>query len=210
MTIPICKLHPVFKAFSRYIWLAIALIAIGAYFSGAFDHTPKISVGGNEKIIFTDRLPSTDDKNVIACFPAAYSGSDGIIGHYSVGTGRRGKSDYRYTTIHLDNNTCFQQATLVKSHKPRKFSDSKIRYRRALCRKDGRYFIEHSKWPVTLDAFARQLTAYDNAWNLDMGTYSYGWYRDHEGEIHHLGLSTIWNRGNQTNWILITTGQPSH
>lgn len=28
---------------------------------------------------------------------------------------------------------------------------------------------------------------FDHAWNLDMGSYSYGWYRDKNG-LHDLGL----------------------
>lgn len=197
---------------NRYILWAIPLVCLlvaGLYFSGLLDATPRICIRQDEKIIFTDKMPSADDGNVMLCVPAAYSEDTGIVGHYSTGKGRRGISDYRYTTIHLDDATHFQQASLVKRHRPKTFSDKKLRYRRALCQKGGKYYIEHSRWPLTLDEFTRQLKDYDNAWNLDMGTYSYGWYRDENGKIHHLGLSTYWNKNKQTNWIVVVRRTPA-
>lgn len=152
--------------------IAFAIVG-GLYFSGIFDAIPQITIDSLDKIIFTDKRPSTDDENIILCIPAAYSGEEGIIGHYSTGIGRQGKSDFRYTTIYLDCKTHFQQASLVKGKAPKTFSDNKRRYRRALCRKNGEYCIIHSKWPITLSDFANQLIDYERAWNLDMGTYSY-------------------------------------
>lgn len=114
---------------------------------------------------------SLSDTDIIGCFHAAYSGENGIIGHYSTGKKRKVTSDYRYTTINLDGNTHFQQVSLVRNHNPKKFSDNRLRYRRALCKKDGKYFIIQSKYPITLNRFAENLTDNDFAWNLDMGTY---------------------------------------
>lgn len=179
------------------------VVIIGIYFSGLFDSTPLISIDINDRIIFTNKKVSPNEEKVILCIPAAYSGKNGIIGHYSMGQGRQGRSDFRYTTVYLDNNTYFQQASLVKSHVPKTFFDDKKRYRRALCKKDGKFFIVHSKLPQTLDSFACQLTEYDRAWNLDMGSFAYGWYRDYNGNMHHLGLSTYWNKEKQTNWIVV-------
>lgn len=173
----------------------LVIVITGAFFAGILDRKPKIEIAKDDKIIFTDKRPSKrpskTDENVIICVPAAFSSEDGIIGHYSVGTGRQGSTNRQYTTIRLDNKTHFQQATLVKDRQPKQFSDTKRRFRRALCKKGGRYYIEHSKLPVTLNDFARLLKEYDYAWNLDMGTYSYGWYR---GECPYRCpfLSFIW------------------
>lgn len=172
------------------------------FFCGLADSRPLIVADNGEKLFFTDTRPDINDTTIVACFPAAYSDGKGIVGHYSTGNGRRGVSDYRYTTIHLSDHTYFQQATLVRNHVAKSFSDSRLRYRRVLCVKNGVYSVVHSKVPVTLTAFARQLTNYDNVWNLDMGTYAFGWYRDC-GQIHYLGLSTFLNRDKQTNWIVI-------
>lgn len=177
---------------------------IGLFLLGVFDDTSTIKVEKGEKIYFTNIRPNPADPNIIACIPAAYTGGDGtgIIGHYSVGKGRKGSSNFSYTTVNLENNTHFQQLTLIRNHKPKSFGDKRLRYRRALCKKDGKYTIEQSKYPTTLGRFARSLTKYDYAWNLDMGTYSYGWYKKN-GQLHHLGASTIWNKRKQSNWIVI-------
>ena len=178
------------------------ILLISLFFTGFLDRTPTIEVEKGQKICFTDQRPNMNDTKILLCIPAAFSGEGGIIGHYSTGNGRKGNTNYGYTTIHLDNNTHFQQATLVKNHKIKFFTDNKRRFRRALCKKDGKYSIVHSKLPITLSDFSSKLTAYDIAWNLDMGTYSYGWYKDEKG-LHHLGLSSIFNKNKQTNWIII-------
>lgn len=177
-------------------------ILIGLLFAGFFDNTNTIELAKEQSIYFTDERPNSSDSDIIVCIPAAYSSKEGIIGHYSTGKGRKGASDYRYTTIHLDGNTHFQQASLVRNNTPKTFSDKRLRYRRALCQKNGRHSIVQSKRPVTLSQFSSQLADYDNAWNLDMGTYSYGWYKDESG-LHHLGISTFWNKHKQTNWIIV-------
>ena len=184
------------------ISLILVVIIVGCFFLGIFDDTSTITVGKGEKILFTDQRPDSSDPDIIGCFPAAYSGKNGIIGHYSTGKKRKGTSDYRYTTINLDGNTHFQQVSLVRNHNPKKFSDNRLRYRRALCKKDGKYFIIQSKYPITLNRFAENLTDNDFAWNLDMGTYSYGWYKK-DGKLHQVGISTFWNKDKQTNWIVI-------
>lgn len=175
----------------------------GAFFGGVFDRTPEILVDSDSVIVFTNKRPDSGDKDVLLCVPAAYSTDDGeIIGRYSFGKKRRGTSERRFATVYLDKGTYFQQHPLLRNGRGRRFTDPKRRYRRALCRSGKRYRIVHSSRPVTLTAFAASLTEYDEAWNLDMGTYSYGWYRDDWG-VHHLGLSTVWNRGKQTNWIVV-------
>lgn len=176
---------------------------LGLFLLGIIEEKPTIAVADNEEILFTDKRPTTADSSVIVAIPAAYSCDFAIIGHYSVGNGRLGTTDKRYTTVRLDKNSYFQQASLVRNGKAKIFSDSRIRYRRALCKKGSRFSIVHSCLPQTLSSFAENLSSdYDHAWNLDMGTYSYGWYRK-DGKIHHLGLSTIWNKRKQTNWIIV-------
>lgn len=185
------------------IFVLLLFVAGTAYFAGAFDRTPTIVVERDCSIVFTNEPPNEEDENILLCVPAAYSTDDGhIIGHYSLEGKRKGVSDYRYTTIRLDGGSCFQQASLVRDHKPKCFSDSRNRYRRALCKKGKQYAIVHSSRPITLTSFARSLTGYDNAWNLDMGTYAYGWYRDESG-LHQLGASAYWNKHKQTNWIVV-------
>ena len=185
------------------ILILVLFSIISLFLLGAFDDTSKIKVDKTDAIYFTNVRPGKSDSNVVACIPAAYSTENGsIIGHYSVGKGRKGSSSGLYTTIHLDNNAHFQQVSLVRGHKAKTFKDKRLRYRRALCKKGADFTIEQSKYPTTLNAFARSLTKYDNAWNLDMGTYSYGWYRK-DGRLHYLGASTFWNRHKQTNWIVI-------
>ena len=174
------------------------------FFSGFIDRKPILSINADQKIMFTDKRPDYHDPDIILSIAAAFSGEDGrIIGHYSTGKGRKGTSSKSYTTIHLDNSTYFQQASLVRNHKPKTFKDSRLRFRRALCKKNEMFSIVHSSIPVTLSQFANQLTEYENAWNLDMGTYSYGWYRDDKNVLHHLGISSIFNKKKQTNWIII-------
>ena len=180
------------------------VLIIVMYFTGFLDNKQVIAVKKGQSIEFTDKRPDMNDTDIFLCVPAAFSTSKGgIIGHYSTGKGREGKTDKNYTTIHLNNNTYFQQASLVKNHQPKFFKDRNHNFRRALCKKDSQFFIIHSKLPITLTEFSKQLIDYDNAWNLDMGSYSYGWYRDSKGKVNHLGLSTFFNKEKQTNWIVI-------
>ena len=182
--------------------LIFGIIILGCFLFGIFDDKSTITVGEGEKILFTNQRPNSSDPNIIGCFPAAYTGENGIIGHYSTGKKREGISDYRYATINLDGNTHFQQVTLVKNHQPKKFDDKRRRYRKALCKKHGRYYIIQSTYPITLNSFAENLTDNDFAWNLDMGSYSYGWYKK-DGKLHPVGISAFWNKAKQSNWIVI-------
>jgi|GEM_PF-7070597 hypothetical protein len=183
--------------------LSLCILSLSAFILGMMNSTPIIPIDKGSSIVFTNERPDESDESVLVCVPAAYSTDGGeIIGHYSLGGKRRGSADYRFTTIHLDCGTCFQQASLVRQHKPKSFSDSRHRFRRALCKSDGCYTIVNSSRPITLTDFARTLTEYESAWNLDMGTYAYGWYRDSTG-LHYLGLSDIWNKHKQTNWIVV-------
>ena len=172
------------------------------FLSGIIDAKPQICIDSDYIVTFTDKRPNPNNENIILCVPAAYSDENGVIGHYSTGVSRKGDTNFGYTTVRLPGGTYFQQLTLVKNHKPRQIADNKFRYRRALCKKGRKFAIEHSKYPITLSEFAKTLENYDSAWNLDMGTYAYGWYRE-DGKFHHLGLSTIWNKQKQTNWIVV-------
>ena len=181
----------------------LAVLFGAAFFTGVLDRTPNLPIELNSSIVFTNERPDEDNEDILLCVPAAYSTDDGnIIGHYSVGGKRKGSADYRYTTIHLEHGTHFQQVSLVRNYRAKTFSDSRLRYRRALCKSGSQYTIVHSNLPLTLTAFAHSLTGYENAWNLDMGTYAYGWYRDDSG-LHHLGSSASWNKDKQTNWIVV-------
>lgn len=153
--------------------------------------------------IFSTSKPDINDPNILLCVPAAYTDDSGkIIGHYSEGTVRKGESNYDYTTIHLDKGY-FQQLTLVKNKTPKIINDSKLRFRRALCKKGNKYYIENSKYPITLSNFAKNLSkVYDNAWNLDMGTFAFGWYKKNN-KIYYLSKFYKLNQHKQSNWIIV-------
>lgn len=152
---------------------------------------------------FTTEKPDINDPDVLMCVPAAYTAESGeVIGHYKHAKRREGKPDYRYRTVYLDKGY-FQQLTLVIDKKTKKSNDTKKRFRRALCKKGNKYYIENSRLPVTLTAFAEQLCGkYDFACNLDMGTYSYGWYKE-SGRTHHIGIFSFLNSGKQSNWLVV-------
>ena len=152
---------------------------------------------------FTTEKPDISDPDVLMCVPAAYTSDSGeVIGHYKDGKRREGNPDYRYTTVYLDKGH-FQQLTLVRDKKQKESHDTKRRFRRALCKKGNKYYIENSRFPVTLTVFAKQLCGkYDYACNLDMGTYSYGWYKE-SGRTHHIGIFSYLNSRKQSNWIVV-------
>lgn len=189
----------------QMLYIASILVLFGIFlFSGFIDNTPVIEIKPDEHIIFTDTKPDKNDPNIVACIPAAFTNNDGkIVGHYCIHTSRQGISDKRFTTVHLDEGTYFQQLTLVKRGKALDIKDSKLRYRRALCKQNGKYYVVHSKIPKTLSGFSKDLAKnYDSAWNLDMGSYSYGWYKT-DGKVHTLGISSVLNKEKQSNWIII-------
>lgn len=152
---------------------------------------------------FTTEKPDINESDILMCVPAAFTTESGeVVGHYKGDKRREGKSDYRYTTVYLDRGH-FQQLSLVRNGKPKKVTDDKRRFRRALCKIGDKFFIENSKYPITLTTFASQLSAkYDYAWNLDMGTYSYGWYKDNRG-THRIGIFSYLNSWRQSNWIIV-------
>lgn len=75
--------------------------------------------------------------------------------------------------------------------------------RRALATKEGKALVIESKSAETIDDFSLALKAYgvESALYLDMGGWSYGWYKDAMGNVKHIGFHTP-NTKHQTNWIV--------
>ena len=166
----------------------------------------ELSIIPISSVQFTDTLTI----NTELCIPAAYTSKSGKIeGEYRIngityGNGtRKEKISITKNGLTIDtkwhSNNGFQQHVLVKNNKIRKFKDTRKRYRRALCSKDGQYYIIESEYRITLSEFANLIAPYcDNGVNLDMGLWGYGWIANDE--------KFLWckfNRHNQTNWLII-------
>ena len=154
------------------------------------------------------------DPDAYMCFPAAYTSTDGkILGEYRIDGKTHGTKNFKERiSLHptkgliISRKWCadngFQQHVLVTDRTARKFKDKRKCYRRALCNaKAGTNtpLIIMSLYPMTLSEFAEELSRHcDNAVNLDMGDFGYGW----KGKIRY-SLWAYYNRESQTNWICI-------
>lgn len=158
----------------------------------------------------TIQFSNTHSDSNFLCIPAAYTTIDGVIeGKYIInGISHGQKSLKEFVSIHPTkglligntwySNNGFQQHILVKNSKSRTFVDQRIARRRCLCSKKGEYFIIESMFPITLTEFAQLVSNHcDNAVNLDMGDYGYGWI----GKNKHSRIFK-YNKHKQTNWIV--------
>ena len=166
----------------------------------------KLSITPISEVKFTDSL----SLNKALCVPAAYTSTSGKIeGEYRIngvtyGTQtRKEKISITKNGLVIDtkwrSDNGFQQHVLIKNNKIRKFKDSRKRFRRALCSNKGKYYIIESGYRMTLSEFAQALVPHcDNAVNLDMGLWGYGWIANDE--------KFVWCKSNkyrQTNWIIV-------
>ncbi len=97
-----------------------------------------------------------------------------------------------------------QAHLLVKDGAPQHFKDQPETFRRALAvTADGAPAIVESGAMLDLNAFAVLLAALGarDAVNLDMGTWSEGWYRGADGRRVTLGFPNQ-NTARQSNWII--------
>lgn len=149
------------------------------------------------------------------CVAAAYSDKDGnILGQYII-DGRMHNNVRQYNArtsikdgmFYVDykwlSNNGFQQHSLVIDGQPKRFTDTRYRMRRALCKRDGKVFIAQSLMPMTMTDFARKCAGIaSNAVNLDMGHMSYG-HTTLWGMRIPLGVWAWSTQQDQTNWIYI-------
>lgn len=148
------------------------------------------------------------------CIPAAYTGYDGKIeGQYRIkGKTYGGQGLKERVSLHPTEGILisrewasgngFQQHVLVKNGKVRRFKDKRKFRRRALCSDDsspGSLLIIESTKRMTMNDFAAEVAKHSqNAVNLDMGRWGYGWIGN---KIH--SPWAIFFKHWQTNWIII-------
>ena len=158
------------------------------------------------KVEFTD----TYKPDASMLIPAAYTSPKGTIeGQYRInGVIAGNRCRIECVSIHptkglligktWQSKNGFQQHVLVNNNKARTFKDPRYHVRRALCcDNSNRLYIVESRFPVTLNKFAEELSGrYRVAVNLDMGPWGYGWVGD-----DHLFLWAYFFKGRQTSWI---------
>jgi len=107
----------------------------------------------------------------------------------------------------LSKKSIFQQTLLVKKNQivPCKLFGNKENIRRALIQFEDTYCIGESNRPITISEFQESLVNIGavNAINLDMGTWSEGWYKNHCCEKIIVGEKMV-NTNKQSNWIIYT------
>jgi len=117
-------------------------------------------------------------------------------------------NDQLLNQIKQSKKSFFQQSLLVKNNQivPCDLFHGKENLRRALIEfKDNHYLIGESQTRVTISDFQESLVKIGaiNAVNLDMGTWSEGWYKNHSGEKITVG-EKMYSTNKQTNWIIYT------
>jgi len=110
--------------------------------------------------------------------------------------------------IKLSKKSFFQQSLLVKNNQivPCDLFHNKENLRRALIEfKDNYFLIGESQRRVTIGEYQEALVNIGaiNAINLDMGTWSEGWYKSHSSEKITVG-EKMFSTNKQTNWIIYT------
>jgi len=104
-----------------------------------------------------------------------------------------------------DHKSLFQQSLLVKNGQivPCDLFGSKKNLRRAMIQFKDTYCVGESSIPVTIDEFQESLIKIGaiNAVNLDMGTWSEGWYMTPAGGKVRIG-EKMYSTHRQTNWIV--------
>ena len=105
----------------------------------------------------------------------------------------------------LSKKSFFQQSLLVKNRQiiPCKIFYSKENLRRALIQINDTFCIGESQRPITIADFQEALVNIGavNAINLDMGTWSEGWYKNNLNEKIKVGEKMV-STNKQTNWII--------
>jgi hypothetical protein len=101
----------------------------------------------------------------------------------------------------------FQQSLLVKNKQivPCTLFGHTGNTRRALIQFEDRYCIGESNRPIPISEFQESLLSIGavNAINLDMGSWSEGWYRNHSCEKISIGVNKA-STYRQSNWIIFT------
>jgi hypothetical protein len=162
------------------------------------------------------------------CVPAAYTakGTNGIDGKFVI-NGIEINTNYNHflngvCVINSDSilikeaneadiakytkpgNSLFQQTLLLCQGQVVNCNIQKARHlRRALIQFKNDFCIVQSMEQLTLEKFQQVLLVIGaiNAINLDMGTYSEGWYKNECGNKHIIG-ETMLNTNRQTSWLI--------
>ena len=158
---------------------------------------------------FTDKY----QPDATVCIPSAYTDGDGkIVGQYRINNRSYGSKVFKErVSLHPSKGLVissdwtsangFQQHVLVKNGKVRSFKDKRKFRRRALCSDDskpGSYLIIESTRRMTMNEFSAEVAKHsNNAVNLDMGRWGYGWI----GEKKLSRWTRIYKNW-QTNWIV--------
>lgn len=171
------------------------------------------------------------EPNIYLCVPSAYTDPNKLIDGLFIEDGKviskevnkmlTGACILSNNSIQIIDNTLisdslieqiqnfgksfFQQTLLVLNSKL-VFCDlfkNKENFRRALVQFEDLYCISESVKPVTIIEFQKSLVSAGaiNAINLDMGSWSEGWYRNNEGVKIRMG-DNFTNTIKQTNWIV--------
>lgn len=160
-------------------------------------------------LVFTDEYKP----EATICIPAAYTDGDGkIVGQYRIKNKSYGSKYFKErVSLHPSKGLVissewtsangFQQHVLVKNGKVKSFKDKRKFRRRALCSDDskpGSYVIIESTRRMTMNEFSAEVAKHsNNAVNLDMGRWGYGWIGKKK-----LSRWTRVYKNWQTNWIV--------
>lgn len=176
------------------------------------------------------KRPKKDNQNFL-CVPAAYSTTGNFIDGLFISNGMVVNQDVNplltgacivysnsiriirhdeinealKTEIVKAEQSFFQQTLLVKDSQLvncNLFGERK-NVRRALIQFNDYYCIGESDRPITIKEFQESLIEIgaSDAINLDMGTWSEGWYKDSDNRTVTIG-ETMTNTPRQTNWIV--------
>lgn len=105
--------------------------------------------------------------------------------------------------VAADGASLVQVHLLVKDAVAQPFKEQPATFRRALAVIDGGPAVVETLDPIDLDGFAALLVTLGarDAANLDMGTWSEGWYRAADGSRRILGIPHE-NAARQSNWVV--------
>lgn len=129
-----------------------------------------------------------------------------IISNYGVTIGDRNSlSDSIINGVVDSDNSLFQQTLLINNSSliDCDLFGEKENLRRAIIKYQDVYYVVESHRPVTIREFQKGLLEVGvlSAINLDMGTYSEGWYKDENCNKIKIG-EKMWNTNLQTNWLV--------
>ncbi|MEI7741079.1 MAG: phosphodiester glycosidase family protein [bacterium] len=137
---------------------------------------------------------------------AAFFRADGTVNIFETNNGKLLTKDY-LKTVENDSASLIQGHLLVHQGSAQKMLAGTPYQRRALTLlKDGTTAIIESRDLLELSVFAEDLVELDvrEAFNLDMGSWSEGWYRDPvSDDLKSIGyLQSATDR--QSNWVIFT------